>query len=50
MEILFVRKHGTIYTRFLKEPSITTNIVSIMDTSKPFMVIPANAKHVHILW
>ena len=46
MEILFVRKHGTIYTRLLKSTSITSN----MDTSKPFMVIPTNTKHMHIPW
>ena len=50
MEILFVRNHGTRYIRFLKSPNVTTNIVSNMGTSNPFMVIPANAKHIHILW
>jgi hypothetical protein len=48
MGILFVRKHGTRFIRFLKEPSITTNIISNMDTSNPFMVTPTHAKHVHI--
>ena len=50
MVILFVRKRGTIYIRFLKAPSITTNIISSMDISKPFMVTPTHAKHVHIPW
>ena len=34
MEILFVRKHGTRYIIFLKEPSILTNIISNKDMSK----------------
>ena len=50
MEILFVRKHGTRYIIFLKEPSILTNITSNKDLLKELMVTPTNANHVHILW
>ena len=34
----------------IKAPSITTNNISNMDILKPFMVIPTNAKHMHIPW
>ena len=34
MEILFVRKKGTIYMIFLKSPSILTSINSSKDMSK----------------
>jgi hypothetical protein len=48
MGILFVKRHGTRYIIFLKAPSITTNNISNMDTSNPFMVTPTHAKHMHI--
>ena len=50
METLFVRKNDTKYIRFLKEPSITTNIISDMEKSNPFMVTPTHAKHMHKPW
>jgi len=45
MGILFVRKHGIRYIRFLKENSITTNNISNMDILKLFMVTPTHEKH-----
>ena len=50
MGILFVIKHGIRYIRFLKAHSITTNIISNMDTSNLFMVAPTHEKHEHTPW